>query len=120
GFTEPVMREIRERLDPLIIPHSSLDEPIKKPKATWVKPLVRAEVQYGGITEDGLLREAVFKGLRDDLEERPPTVAGTPSPKRGSVHAVAREKILQLLPGAPIPSEEELTAYWRRVWRKAL
>src|SRR5262249_40320255 len=69
-----------------------LDEPIKKPKATWVKPVVRAEVTYGGVTEDGLLREPVFKGLRDDL----------------------------LLPGAPVPMKDELAAYWTRVAKKAL
>jgi bifunctional non-homologous end joining protein LigD len=119
GFTEPVMREIRERLDPLIVSRSPLDEPVKKPKATWVKPIVRAEVQYGGITEEGILREAVFKGLRDDLTETP---APRPAvrPRRDTVRGVPRENILQLLPGAPIPSEEELTAYWRRIWRKAL
>lgn len=26
-----------------------------------------AEIAYSSVTEDGLLREAVFKGLRDDL-----------------------------------------------------
>jgi bifunctional non-homologous end joining protein LigD len=119
GFTEPVMREIRERLDPLIIPRSPLDEPVKKPKATWVKPIVRAEVQYGGITEEGILREAVFKGLRDDFTDTPPSTPAVRS-RRDTVRGVPRENILQLLPGAPIPSEEQLAAYWRRIWRKAL
>jgi bifunctional non-homologous end joining protein LigD len=122
GFTHPVMREIRERLDPLIISSPPLDEPIKKPKATWVRPLVRAEVNYGGVTEDGLLREAVFKGLRDDLAEPMPIAAVIQTGRRSpaSVRGVPRENILQLLPGAPVPSKEELTAYWKRVWRKAL
>src|SRR5436190_2031456 len=62
GFDIGEMREIRERLDPLIIGYRPLTEPIEKPKATWVEPIVRAEVQYGGVTEDELLREAVFKG----------------------------------------------------------
>lgn len=70
------MREIRDRLDPFIMRDTPLDEPIKKPKATWVKPVVRAEVTYGGVTEDGLLREPVFKGLRDDLSE-PGSISST-------------------------------------------
>lgn len=41
---------------------SPLSVPVKKPKVTWVDP----EVEYGALTDDGLLREAVFKGLRDD------------------------------------------------------
>jgi bifunctional non-homologous end joining protein LigD len=68
GYTESVAREVRERLDPLIVRKSPLTVSVKKPKATWVKPVVEAEIEYGGITDDGLLREAVFKGLRDDLQ----------------------------------------------------
>jgi bifunctional non-homologous end joining protein LigD len=95
--------------------------PVKKPKATWVEPTVEAEIEYGGLTDDGLLREAVFKAIRDDLR----TVA-TPSiqpsassrmPRRGGV---PRENILQLLPDAIAPSKEELIGYWRRVGKRAL
>jgi bifunctional non-homologous end joining protein LigD len=67
GYTEAVARKMRERLDPLIIKRSPLSVPVKKPKATWVKPVVQAEIEYSGITDDSVLREAVFKGLRDDL-----------------------------------------------------
>jgi bifunctional non-homologous end joining protein LigD len=62
-----VAREVRERLDPLIVKRSPLAAPVKKPKATWVEPLVDAEIEYSGFTDDGLLRAAVSKGLRDDL-----------------------------------------------------
>ena len=30
---------------------SPLSEPVKKPKATWVKPVVDAEIEYVGIIE---------------------------------------------------------------------
>ena len=46
---------------------SPLSAPVKKPKAPWVNPVVDAEIEYAGITDDGLLRSAVFKGLREDL-----------------------------------------------------
>jgi bifunctional non-homologous end joining protein LigD len=67
GYTETTARELRERLDPLIRRTPPLDVHVKKPKATWVEPTVDAEVEYGTLTDGGLLREAVFKGLRDDL-----------------------------------------------------
>jgi bifunctional non-homologous end joining protein LigD len=67
GYTESVAREVREKLDPLIVRKSPLTVPVKKPKATWVNPVVDAEIEYAGITDDGLLRSAVFKGLREDL-----------------------------------------------------
>src|SRR5919109_3710093 len=121
GYTEAVAREVRERLDPLIIKRSPFSVPVKKPKATWIQPLVQAEIEYGGITDDGLLREAIFKGLRDDLAAveapTPPTRAHRGGKGRGGV---PRQNILQLLPDAVAPSKEELFAYWRKVAKRAL
>ena len=121
GYTETTARAVRERLDPRIRRTSPLDVAVKKPKATWVEPTVDLEVQYGALTDDGLLREAVFKGLRDDLMVRNvkaprlvPSSAGRP--KLG----VPKENILQLLPDAVVPAKEELADYWVRVWEKAL
>jgi bifunctional non-homologous end joining protein LigD len=83
------------------------------------------------VTDDGLLRAAVFKGLRDDLE-RPRRAAAARLPRRSApslipervgsrgVHGVPRENILQLLPDAVAPSKEELSNYWQRVAKRAL
>src|SRR3954471_8279856 len=68
GYTESAARELRERLDPLIRKKSPLSVAVKKPKATWVDPAIDIEVECGALTDDGLLREAVFKALRDDLK----------------------------------------------------
>lgn len=121
GYTEALAREVRERLDPLIVRKSPLAHPIKKPKATWVAPGVLADVQYGGINEGGILREAVFKGLRDDLAAARISPRKAPAKRYAArTSAVPRENILQLLPGAVAPSKDELSIYWRRVWKKAL
>src|SRR4051794_19957077 len=124
GYTLKAAQEVREVLDPLIVPKSPLAVPVKKPKATWVEPSVRAEVQYGGVTDDGLLREAVFKGVRDDLtlpKVKAPKLAPLSSRRERKPHVgVPRENILQLLPDAVTPSKEQLAAYWTRVWKKAL
>jgi bifunctional non-homologous end joining protein LigD len=32
-----------------------------------VQPIVGAEIEYAGVTDDGLLRTPVLKGVRDDL-----------------------------------------------------
>jgi bifunctional non-homologous end joining protein LigD len=87
GYTMAAAREVRERLDPLIVKRSPLSVPVKKPKATWVRPDVLAEIEYGGVTDDGVLREAVFKGLREDLpatDARPMRHRRTKKPLRGS------------------------------------
>jgi bifunctional non-homologous end joining protein LigD len=116
GFNEAEAREIRETLDPLIRKVSPLSEVIRKPKATWVEPSVQAEVEFRGTTEDGILRESVFKAIRDDLA--PVAAVAASGHKRHS--SVAPENILQLLPEAVVPSKEELAAYWRKVARQAL
>src|SRR5947207_1545589 len=131
GYTETVARELRERLNPLIRKTSPLSVPVKKPKATWVEPVVDAEIEYSALTDDGLLRAAVFKGLRDDLgkpakappSQLPRRKAPSLVPERSSlrsVHGVPRENILQLLPDAVAPSKEELAQYWKKVAKKAL
>jgi bifunctional non-homologous end joining protein LigD len=123
GYTEEFAREVRERLDPLIQRQSPLSEHVKKPKATWVQPLVEAEVEYSGITDDGLLREAVFKGLRDDLAapvRSHKAAASIPRRAGRSAHGVPRENILQLLPDAIAPSKDDLAAYWRKSYKRAL
>src|SRR5438045_3965232 len=110
GYTETVAREVRERLDPLIRKTSLLSVPVKKPKATWVEPVVDAEIEYSAVTDDGLLRAAVFKGLRDDLAKPDkalrrslpsrPFPSLSPGSRSRTVHGVSRENILQLLPDA--------------------
>ena len=115
GFTMDEAREVRETLDPLIRKTSPLSVPVKKPKATWVEPTMLAEVRYSSLTQDRLLREPVFKGLREDLNDKPSAVAVHRS--RGGV---SRENILQLLPDAVVPSKGQLAAYWKRVHKQAL
>ncbi len=123
GYTEALARELRERLDPLIVRSSPLSHPISKPKATWVRPELLAEVQYGGNNEGGILREAVYKGLRDDIagaNASSGSMAAKPAADRKAHIGVPRENILQLLPDAVVPSKDELKAYWTRIWKRAL
>jgi bifunctional non-homologous end joining protein LigD len=131
GYTETVARDLRERLDPLIRRTSPLSIPVKKPKATWVEPVLHAEIEYSAFTDDGLLRAAVFKGVRNDLRKPEASLHRLPRrkspslvPERGtssrSVHGVPRGNILQLLPDAVAPSKEELAAYWKKVAKRAL
>lgn len=42
--------------------------PIPKPGATFVKPIIAAEVEYRAWTSDGLLRHTAFKGVRDEAD----------------------------------------------------
>jgi len=117
GFTHQALYELRERLDPYIRVNSPLTIPVKKPKATWVEPVLQAEIEYSSLTSDKLLRAPVYKGIRDDLADRKPPrkVHSTPGESR-----VPKENILQLFPDAVVPTKNELAAYWRKVAPRAL
>jgi bifunctional non-homologous end joining protein LigD len=128
GYTLDAARRVRERLDPLIIRKSPLTAPIVKPKATWVISEVLAEIEFSSVTDRGVLREAVFKGLREDFAPvpvEPPAASpvrkpNAPQANRKASHGVPPENILQLLPDAISPSKDELVRYWERVADEAL
>jgi bifunctional non-homologous end joining protein LigD len=128
GFKDADLYMLRERLDPFIRRTSPLSVPVKKPKATWVEPVIEAEIAYNGVTADGLLRAPVFKAIREDLSAEPPRRArgaakssrAPAAPASEKTGRVPRENILQLLPDAIAPSPEELKRYWRKAAKRAL
>ena len=86
-------RDLREQPDPLIRKDSPLSEPVKKPKATWVEPvIIEAEVAYSTVTENALLGEAVFKGVREtrNRQPRPLRDAGHRAQRAAEVRAACR------------------------------
>jgi len=70
GFTDRILDELRERLEPLRTDHSPFGHhPQGLPRnVQWVTPVLLAEVEYGEWTSDGLLRHPSFKGLREDKD----------------------------------------------------
>lgn len=67
GFNEKGLAELFRKLKPLATKTSPFDERIKtNTPATWVKPVVVAEVKFTEFTKDGSLRHPVFLRIRDD------------------------------------------------------
>lgn len=70
GFTMRMLVELSGMLAPLIAeesPFSPLPPGDVVREATWVRPELVAEVEYRGITADGILRQPVWRGLRVDM-----------------------------------------------------
>ena len=71
GFTGNDLKDIRERLEPLVqkecpfTPKPKTNDPV-----TWVKPGLVCEVAYSGWTEDAVMRHPVFLRLREDKAAR--------------------------------------------------
>lgn len=71
GFTRQGLREMRQRLTPLIRKTSPFEtEPRTNEPATWVRPKVVVEVKFSEWTADGRLRQPIFLGVRDDKPAR--------------------------------------------------
>lgn len=73
GFSTATLNSLLERLQPLAARHSPLKAPPRGAEARdvhWLKPRLLAQVSFAQMTRDGIVRHAVFQGLRDDKPAR--------------------------------------------------
>ena len=72
GFDEKTLAEVYKKMKPLIVKESPFagKPPHTNEKPTWVQPKLVAEVKFAEWTRDGVMRQPVFLGMRNDVEPR--------------------------------------------------
>lgn len=67
GFDDKRLKELREELDELVSKKRTIKDEVHHEKETvWVKPELLCEVEYSMLTDNGTLRDPVFKRLIGD------------------------------------------------------
>lgn len=73
GFDGAKLMSLRKRLQPLVVDRPAVEHlPAGARRATggatvhWVRPQLVAEIEFAEQTDEGLVRHAVFQGLRED------------------------------------------------------
>jgi bifunctional non-homologous end joining protein LigD len=85
GFGEEGLRSLTQRFARLKRDDAPFAEPPREKGATWLQPKLVAEVAFAERTDEGILRQASFMGLRQDLpaksvhEEKPVPPSALPS-----------------------------------------
>ncbi len=70
GFSEAQLEELHARLKGLSVkePPFAGKPPASDMPVTWVKPAIVCEIKFSGWTDEGLMRQPVFLGLREDID----------------------------------------------------
>jgi len=126
GFDERTLAELYRLMKPLIIksPPFSGPPPHANEKPTWVKPKLVVEVKFSEWTRDGVMRQPVFLGLRDDVEPgevrrelpvevRRDVVSAAPAPARTAKQVRVARKTSAPVTRSRVPASRKATVSTR-------
>jgi len=120
GYSSAVAEDLWRRLEGIRIAVPALDKPPPpemRRNVRWVKPQLVADVEFRGWTADGIVRHAVFKGLRTDKEAtdvvRVGPIAAAPAAAPLPVALTHSDRVLWPSVGV---TKQGLAEFYAEVW----
>jgi bifunctional non-homologous end joining protein LigD len=121
GFDEATLASLRRKLDALEIDAPAFRVPPRLSRATrahWVRPSLVAQVEFAEWTDEGLLRQASFQGLREDKD---PRSAQRERPKAGNqVGSVVVSNPDRVIYTSPRITKLEVVRYYEAIGPRML
>ena len=65
GFSAATGSALKKQMDEMLVPKPSLVMTRRYKTARWISPELVAEIEFRAWTDDGILRHASYKGLRE-------------------------------------------------------
>ena len=125
GYSGAEADRLHARLEALRQDQPAVELPAAdRRKAVWVRPALQVEVQYGSRTADGILRHAVYKGLRADKAAPSASAPGASGPPQAPRQRYVTDEDLasvwvtnpdRRMFGAGGPTKLELALYYAQV-----
>ena len=104
GYSGAESKALRDKLEAIHSTKSAFSKPLPagaEKGVRWAKPQLVCEVEFRGWTEEVLIRQSSYKGLREDmaakdvtLETGPPKTRAAPKPDLAGVRLTHPERIL--------------------------
>ena len=112
GFTQKTHKQLRAQLDRLVRKDSPFAEVPRDARvdARWVKPELVAQIEFSTWTRDNLVRQAAFKGLREDKPAREVVREMAIEPDESGLQAGKQTKSVARLKAKPAARHGKETA----------